>query len=408
MESFGERSGAVNLLLLNWNNRMKICYIDAFSGLAGDMLAGALADASGDRETISRALEAFLESSAIGATIQWDRVQRRGISALKFRVGVTEQPKHRHLSGILKMIHAAELPESVKAKSERVFRVLGEAEAAVHGVDIEKVHFHEVGAVDSICDIVGICLALDLPGVEAIYCSPINTGSGTVNTEHGVLPVPAPATATLLQNKPIYARGPAVELTTPTGAAVVAALAEDFGAMPPMRVSAIGYGAGDKDFKEHANVVRVMVGEASGAAEATTVTVIEANLDDASPQLIGYAVERMLEAGALDTLVIPAQMKKGRPGVVIQVIADHQKREELIAILLRETTTLGVRFHSAERRVESRRWVEVSTSHGIVRVKESDHGFAPEYEDARKIAYASGVPLKQVLAEAAHAYLKQK
>jgi pyridinium-3,5-bisthiocarboxylic acid mononucleotide nickel chelatase len=395
-------------LLLNWNNRMKICYIDAFSGLAGDMLVAALADAGADRETISRALESF----AIGATIQWDRVQRRGISALKFRVGVTEPPKHRHLSGILKMIHAADLPASAKSKSERVFRVLGEAEAGVHGVDIEKVHFHEVGAVDSICDIVGICLALDLLGVETIYCSPINTGSGTVNTEHGVLPVPAPATATLLQNKPIYARGPAIELTTPTGAAVVAALANDFGAMPPMRVHTIGYGAGDKDFKEHANVVRVMIGEASGTISgempATTVTVIEANIDDASPQLIGYAVERMLEAGALDTLVIPAQMKKGRPGVVIQVITEHEKREELIAILLRETTTLGVRFHSAERRVDSRRLVEVSTSHGIVRIKESDHGFAPEYEDARKIAYASGVPLKQVLAEAAHAYLKQK
>ena len=387
---------------------MKICYIDAFSGLAGDMLVAALADAGADRDTISRALEAFLKLSAIGASIQWDHVQRRGIGALKFRVGVTESPKHRHLSGILKMIHAADLSESVKAKSERVFRVLGEAEAAVHGVDIERVHFHEVGAVDSICDIVGICLALDLLGVEAIHCSPINTGSGTVNTEHGVLPVPAPATATLLQNKPIYARGPAMELTTPTGAAVVAALATGFGAMPPMRVHAVGYGAGDKDFKEHANVVRVMIGEASGAVEATTVTVIEANIDDASPQLIGYAVERMLEAGALDTLVIPAQMKKGRPGVVLQVITEPEKREELIAILLRETTTLGVRFHSAERRVESRRLVEVSTPHGSVRIKETDHGFAPEYEDARKIAYASGVPLKKVLAEAAHAYLKQK
>jgi hypothetical protein len=387
---------------------MKICYIDAFSGLAGDMLVAALADAGAGRDTITRALESF----AIGAAIQWDRVQRRGISALKFRVNVTEPPKHRHLSGILKMIHAADLPESAKSKSERVFRVLGEAESAVHGVDIEKVHFHEVGAVDSICDIVGISLALDLLGIEAIHCSPINTGSGTVNTEHGELPVPAPATATLLRNKPIYARGPAIELTTPTGAAAVAALAIDFGALPPMSVHAIGYGAGDKDFKEHANVVRVLIGETSGAESgempATTVTVIEANIDDASPQLIGYAVERMLEAGALDTLVIPAQMKKGRPGVILQIITEPERREELIAILLRETTTLGVRFHNAERRVQARKWVEVSTAHGIVRIKESDHGFAPEYEDARKIAYASGIPLKQVLAEAAHAYLKQK
>jgi uncharacterized protein (TIGR00299 family) protein len=383
---------------------VKICYIDAFSGLAGDMLVGALADAGADRAAISQALNSF----AIGASIEWDRVQRRGVSATKFRVGVSEPPKHRHLSGILKMIHASELPASTKLKAEQVFRVLGQAEATVHGVDIEKVHFHEVGAVDSICDIVGICLALDMLEIERIYCAPINVGSGTVNTEHGILPVPAPATAKLLEGKPIYSRGPALELTTPTGAAVVAALATDFGAMPPMRISSIGYGAGDRDFTEHANVVRVMIGEASGAVEATTVTVIEANIDDASPQLIAYAMERMLEAGALDALIIPVQMKKGRPGVLIQVIADHGKREELVAILFRETTTLGIRFYTAERRVQPREWMEVDTPHGVVRVKTGDDGFAPEYEDARKIASVSGVPLKQVLAEAAYSYLKQK
>ncbi|MGA2715038.1 MAG: nickel pincer cofactor biosynthesis protein LarC [Bryobacteraceae bacterium] len=383
---------------------MKICYIDAFSGLAGDMLVAAFADAGADRDAISRALESF----AIGAVTEWDRVQRRGVSALKFRVGVNGPPKHRHLSGILKLIHTADLSETVKSKAERVFRVLAEAESAIHGVDIEKVHFHEVGAVDSICDIVGICLALDLLAVDGIYCSPINVGSGTVNTEHGVLPVPSPATATLLKNKPIYARGPALELTTPTGAAVVAALATDFGPMPPMRVGSIGYGAGDRDFKEHANVVRVMIGEPSGASESTTVSIIEANIDDSNPQLIGYAMERMFDAGALDALVIPAQMKKGRPGFLIQVIAEHEKREELAAILFRETTTLGVRFYNAERRVQAREWVEVDTPHGMVRVKAGDHGFAPEYEDARKIAFVSGVPLKQILSDAAYAYLKQK
>jgi pyridinium-3,5-bisthiocarboxylic acid mononucleotide nickel chelatase len=381
-----------------------ICYIDAFSGLAGDMLLGALVDAGADSAAISGALDSF----AIGAAISWDRVQRRGVSAAKFRVSVNEPAKHRHLSGILKLIHAAQLPESVKVKAEKVFRVLGQAEAAVHGVDIEKVHFHEVGAVDSICDIVGICLALDLLGIERIYCSPINVGGGTVNTEHGVLPVPAPATAKLLEGKPIYSRGPAVELTTPTGAAVVAALAADFGVMPPMRIQAIGYGAGDRDFTEHANVVRVMVGKTSDAVEATTVTVIEANIDDASPQLIGYAMERMLEAGALDALIVPVQMKKGRPGVLIQVIAENENREELAAILFRETTTLGLRFYSAERRVQVREWLDVQTPHGIVRVKAGDHGFAPEYEDARKIASVTGIPLKQILAEAAYAYLKQQ
>jgi len=368
------------------------------------MLVGALADAGADRETLSRALESF----AIGATIGWDRVLRGGVSAVKFRVGVNEPPKHRHLGGIVKLIRTADLPDNVKTKAEHVFRVLGEAESAVHGVDIEKVHFHEVGAVDSICDIVGVCLALELLGVEQIYCSPINVGSGTVNTEHGILPVPAPATASLLKNKPIYARGPALELTTPTGAAVVAALATDFGAMPAMRVRSIGYGAGDRDFREHANVVRVMIGETSGAAEATTVTVIEANIDDASPQVIGYAMERVLEAGALDALILPAQMKKGRPGVLLQIIAGHEKREEIVAVLFRETTTLGVRFHNAERRVQPREWVEVTTPHGVVRMKAGGEGFAPEYEDARKIASESGIPLKQILAEASYEYLKKR
>ena len=368
------------------------------------MLTGALADAGADRDAISRALDSF----AIGASIEWNRVQRRGVSATKFRVGVTESGKHRHLSGILKMIQAAGIPAEAKAKAERIFRCLGEAEATVHGVDIEKVHFHEVGAVDSICDIVGISVALDLLGIDRLHCSPINVGSGTVKTEHGILPVPAPATAKLLEGKPIYARGPALELTTPTGAAVVAALATGFGAMPAMRVKAIGYGAGDHDFSDHANVVRVMIGDSSGASEATTVSVIEANIDDASPQLIGYAMELMLAAGALDAIVIPVQMKKGRPGVMVQVIAEPEKREELAAILFRETTTLGMRFYEAERRVQAREWLNVLTPYGVVRVKAGTEGFAPEYEDARQIAAVTGIPLKQILAEAAHAYLVQK
>ncbi len=382
---------------------MNICYIDAFSGLAGDMLVGALADAGADSTVITHALEGL----ATGAKIDFSRVHRRGVSATKFRVTAGEPAKHRHLSGILQLIHASAIPPGAKAKAEQIFRRLGEAEASVHGVDIEKVHFHEVGAVDSICDIVGVSLALDLLGVAEMHCSPVNVGSGTVKTEHGVLPVPAPATAKLLQDKPIYSRGPALELTTPTGAAVVSALAANFGAMPAMRVQSIGYGAGDHDFSEHANVVRVMIGQASGASEATTVTIIEANIDDASPQLIAYAMELMLDAGALDAIVIPVQMKKGRPGVLVQVIADTDKREELAAILFRETTTLGIRFYAAERRVQPREWLDVHTPHGIVRVKAGTHGFAPEYEDARKIAEMSGIPLKQILAEAAYSYLKQ-
>ena len=300
------------------------------------------------------------------------------------------------------------LPETARIRATRVFEVLGEAEAAVYGVPLEKVHFHEVGAVDSIADIVGVAVGLDALGIDQIYCSPINVGSGTVNTEHGVLPVPAPATALLLRGKPVYSRGPALELTTPTGAAVMAALATEFGAMPPLRIQAIGYGAGDNDFKEHANVLRVIVGTPSGAIETTTVSVIEANIDDASPQLIGYTMDLLLDAGALDVVIIPAQMKKNRPGIVLQAIVEPEKREEMAAILFRETTTLGIRFHSAERRVQNREWIPVNTPWGVVRIKAGAHGFAPEYEDARRIAEVSGMPLKSVLAEAAHAYLKNK
>jgi uncharacterized protein (TIGR00299 family) protein len=335
-------------------------------------------------------------------------VQRRGISASKFRVSIESAQKHRHLSGILKMINAAELPDGVKASSEKVFRTLGEAEATVHGVGIEKVHFHEIGAVDSICDIVGACLAIHLLKIDRLCCSAVNVGSGTVNTEHGVLPVPAPATALLLKDKPVYARGPATELATPTGAAFVTALATDFGPMPAMRIRSIGYGAGDKDFPEQANVLRAIVGETSGATETTTVAVIEANIDDASPQVIAYAVERVMEAGALDAIVVPAQMKKGRPGVLVQVIAQPDKMEELSALLLRETTSLGVRFHMAERRVQPRESVEVHTGYGMVRIKRSPDGFAPEYEDARRLARETGVPLKQILAEAAQEYLRTR
>jgi uncharacterized protein (TIGR00299 family) protein len=379
-----------------------ICYIDAFSGLAGDMLVGALADAGAGRDAITYALRGL----ATEGEFVWENVRRRGMAAAKFRVTVAESPKHRHLSGILKLIAEADLPEAVQSAASRVFQILGEAEAHAHGIGIDKIHFHEVGAVDSICDIVGICMGLHLLHIEKLYCSPINVGSGTVNTEHGVLPVPAPATARLLEGKPIYARGPAIELTTPTGAAIVAALAESVGAMPPMKIHSIGYGAGDHDFKEHANIVRVIVGEPTQAPEHTTVSVIEANIDDASPQIIAWATEKLLEAGALDALVLSAQMKKNRPGIILQVIAPPEKREELIALIFRETTTLGVRFFSAERRVQTRDWLEVTTAHGVIRIKTAPDGFAPEYEDARRLAVETGVPLKEILAAAAHEYLK--
>ncbi|HTR37376.1 MAG TPA: nickel pincer cofactor biosynthesis protein LarC [Bryobacteraceae bacterium] len=382
---------------------MKICYLDAFSGISGDMTVGALIDAGAGRE----ALLSALDSLATGAKFEVERTKRRGIAASKFHVRAGEAKNHRHLHHILDMIATSAIAERAKQNASAVFQRLGEAEAKVHDIPLEKVHFHEVGAVDSICDIVGACVGFDLLDVGAIYCSPLNVGSGTVKTEHGVLPVPAPATAELLTGKPVYARGPAMELTTPTGAAIVTTLAVEFGAMPPLCVTSTGYGAGDKDFPEHANVLRVIVGETSGAEESTTVSILEANIDDSSPQVLGYAMERMLEAGALDVTLESVLMKKNRPGTLVRVIARPEDREALAQLLFAETTTLGLRTYSAERRVKARHLVEVETPHGKVRMKIAEDGsFAPEYEDCRKLALASGVPLKQILAQANLAYLK--
>jgi uncharacterized protein (TIGR00299 family) protein len=377
---------------------MKICYLDAFSGISGDMTVGALIDAGAD----SAALFHVLESLETGAKFQVDKVTRRGVAASKFHVIAGEAKGHRHLKDILELIAKSAAAEPVKQNAAAVFQRLGEAEAKVHGIPLAKVHFHEVGAVDSICDIVGACAGFHLLGVDAVYSSSL-----TVNTEHGVLPGPAPATAELLTGKPIYARGPALELTTPTGAAIAATLSKDFGALPPMRISSTGYGAGDKDFPEHANVLRVLIGESSDARESTTVSVLEANIDDSSPQVLGYAMERLLEAGALDVTLEYALMKKNRPGTLVRVIAKPEDRETLAQMMFAETSTLGLRIYSAERRVQARRMLEVETPHGKVHIKISaDGSFAPEYDDCRALALASGIPLKQILADANLAYLK--
>ena len=382
---------------------MKICYLDAFSGISGDMTVGALLDAGADGNSLLQALE----SLGTGAKFKVEKVHRGGIAASKFHVLSGEPSGHRHLSDILDMIGKSALGERVKQNAAAVFQRLGEAEAKVHNIALHKVHFHEVGAVDSICDIVGACAGFDLLGVSAIYSSPLNVGSGSVKTEHGILPVPAPATAELLAGKPVYARGPSLELTTPTGAAIAATLAAEFGPLPAMRITATGYGAGDKDFPEHANVLRVLVGEPSAAEEALSVAVLEANIDDSTPQVLGYAMERLLDAGALDVTLENVMMKKNRPGTLVRVIARPEDREKLTQVMFAETSTLGLRIYSAERRVKARHSVEVETPHGTVRIKIADDGsFSPEYEDCRRLAHESGVPLKQILAEANLAYQK--
>jgi hypothetical protein len=370
------------------------------------MTVGALIDAGAPAEAVLDAL-CSLET---GAKFSAGKTVRGGIASTKFVVDTTDSPsKHRHLSHIVDLIERSSISPRAKQNACAVFRRLGEAEAQVHGMPIEKVHFHEVGAADSIADIAGACIALDLLSIDELHVSPINTGSGTVKTEHGMLPVPAPATAALLQGKPIYARGPEVELTTPTGAALAVTLASRFGSLPAMCISSIGYGAGDRDFKEHPNVLRAMVGESTHAPEATLVSVLEANIDDSSPQVLGYAMERLMDAGALDATLSALQMKKNRPGSLLRVIARPEDQERLAQIVFAETSTLGLRIHSAERRVEARHIVEVETQFGTIRMKvAAGGGFAPEYEDCRAIAARTGTPLPQVLAAATQAYLKKK
>jgi hypothetical protein len=353
-------------------------------------------------------LFAGLDSLGTQARFSAEKVKRKGIAATKFDVAYEDPKKHRHLPHIVKMIEAAALPDTVKRNAIRIFEALGAAEAASHGVPIEKVHFHEVGAVDSICDIAGACLALHLVGAEAVYCSAINTGSGTVDTSHGVMPVPAPATARLLEGKPVYARGPAVELTTPTGAAILSTLAAGFGALPPVTLERSGYGAGGKEFSEHANVLRVLLGSTSGAPEAATVIVIEANIDDSTPEVLGYAMDRLLQEGALDVTLQPLIMKKQRPGVLLRILARPEDRDKLSASLFRQTSTFGLRYFAAERTVETRRHVTVQTDLGPVRIKIAGSGaWAPEYDDCRALADQHGVPLKDVLARAGQAYWKE-
>ena len=381
---------------------MKLCYLDAFSGISGDMTVGALLDAGAPADALLDALR----SLDTGARFEVEKTARGGVAASKFRVHVEAAPaKHRHLSHILKMIENAPLAPRAQAAASAVFLRLGEAEAGVHGVPIEKVHFHEVGAVDSIADIVGACVALDLLDVAEVHASAINVGGGSVQTEHGLLPVPAPATAALLKGKPIFSSGPEVELTTPTGAALAVTLASSFGPLPSMRIASIGHGAGDRDFKQHANVLRVLIGEQTSAPEATLVSVIEANIDDSSPQVLGYVLEKLMDAGALDASLSPLQMKKNRPGSLLRVISKPEYQERLAQIVLAETSTLGLRIHSAERRVEPRSVVEVETPYGRVRGKLSGQGvFAPEFDDCKTIAERTGTPLQRVMAAAREAY----
>jgi uncharacterized protein (TIGR00299 family) protein len=384
---------------------MKYAYFDCFSGISGDMTLGALLDAGVSVERLRAELQGL---NVPGWELSTEKVWKNGMAATYANVRTQDTQTHRSLSTILGIIEKSTLAPSVKERAAAIFTKLGEAEAAVHDVPLEKIHFHEVGAVDAIVDIVGACIGFAALGIESFACSALNVGGGTAKMAHGVLPVPAPATARLLLGKPTYSNGVQKELVTPTGAAIVATLCSSFGPQPPMSVTSIGYGAGTTDLEGQPNVLRLMVGESAEkrvAAESETIRVLEANLDDMNPQIYGYFLEKALAAGALDVFATPVQMKKNRPGTLVTVLCKPEDEAMFHEMLFAETTTLGVRGHTAERRVLARQWETVHTAFGEVRIKVARlnghiRQASPEFEDCRKLAEAKSVPLQRVMDEA--------
>ncbi len=430
---------------------MRIAYLDCFSGISGDMFLGALVDAG----VPFGLFEKTVAELNVGATLQRSQVDRAGLSATKLDVivggkkdmpreefwkseardqgsgakgQIVEQPldhehkKHAHgraLSEILKIIAAANISERAQQLANEMFLALATAEAKIHNTGLEEIRFHEVGAADAIVDIVCAAVGAEALAVDEFVCSPLNVGGGTVTCAHGTLPIPAPATLELLKGAPIYSGEIQKELVTPTGAAIVKVLASRFGSRPSMATETIGYGAGARDFSGHPNVLRISIGElaateiaAGSLASEETIAILEANLDDLSPQLIGYIVDQALVEGALDVFTTPVQMKKNRPGTVLTILAPLNKEDFLRALLFRESSTLGVRVRHESRYVLPRHHESVSTPWGEVRMKVagvngSASQFAPEYEDCRLIAIEHHVPLKHVMQEALRLYMEK-
>ncbi len=380
----------------------KILYLEPVGGIAGDMFLAAGIDLGVAPEAIAQALRGL---QVPGWRLAVSRAVRHAISGTHLDVVLDEREAHPHraYSDIQRLIEAAPtLPPRAKERALAVFRAIGEAEAKVHGVSIEAIHFHEVGAVDSIVDICGAAVVLDLLGDPEVYSAPPPLGSGTIRVAHGNMPIPVPATLELLRDVPVRFEGVG-ELTTPTGAALLKVLARIGQPPPDFIVERIGYGVGTKDFRDRPNVLRAAMGRAEARAEG--LWVVEANLDDSTPQLLGYLLEHLLGKGALDAWVVPATMKKARPGHVLSVLVEGGKKETVVDTLMRESTTLGVRSYAVERTALERDWVEVETPWGRVRVKRGlRNGVVlnahPEFEDCRKVAEAANVPLKQVMAAA--------
>jgi hypothetical protein len=390
---------------------MKTLYFDCFAGASGDMTLGALVSAGADERALVEQL-ALLDVD--GYEVSFERVERSGISATRALVEAPAGEQHRHLSDIHAIIFRSRLAERVKERATQIFRRLAEAEARVHGVDVERVHFHEVGALDAIIDVVGACIGFELLGVERFVSSPLHVGSGMVEMAHGRFPVPPPAVAELLRGAPVYASDIAGELVTPTGAAIISTVCTEYGALPLMRAESTGYGAGGRVYERFPNVLRIFVGETEDErARHERLVMIETNIDDASPQLVGHVMELALSRGALDCFLTPVQMKKNRPGVLVSILCRPAAREAMSELLFNETTTIGVRSYEVERRALAREVVRVETEYGAIDVKVAGTGgretnAAPEYEQCRAAAERAGVALRVVEAAARAAYERRR
>jgi uncharacterized protein (TIGR00299 family) protein len=392
-----------------WGARqeMKTLYLDAFAGISGDMMLGALVDLGVPLE-VYRSVASKLGLSEV--EISADRTERKSIGAVKINVRTQERGVVRTYAHIKSLIEKSDLAKGVKEKSQRIFALLAEAESRIHSRSIDQVHFHELGSADTLVDVAGTAAGLEHLGVEELLCSPLPMGTGMVKTHHGILPIPAPAVVEILKDVPVYSSGIPSEIVTPTGAAIAAALAEDFCLLPPMRIQVVGYGAGDREL-EIPNLLRAFLGEREGAVRGHTRErrlVFSTNIDDMNPELYPYVVEKLFEAGAEDVWLYPIQMKKARPAVTLSVLVPPSREEDIKDVMFAETKTLGMRISEVDKEYLDREIIQVDTPFGLLRVKLARQegrpvNIAPEYEDCRKAAVTSGVPLKDVYAAAEEA-----
>lgn len=391
---------------------MKIAYFDCFAGISGDMCLGALVDAGVDIKSIGQELKKI---PLKGYRLTSKKVLRCGISATKVDVLIQDnkgqKSANRKWKDIEKIIETSSLSEDIKQKGLHLFKKLFEAEAKVHGESFDSVHLHELGAVDCMVDIFGTLIGLNILGIDKIYTSAINLGSGTVKTTHGMLPVPAPATIELLKNYPVYASDIPFEMTTPTGALIIAGFKAGL-SFPKMQIEKIGYGAGNKDVANMPNAVRVLIGQESDISESQDiVTIIEVNIDDMNPQIYEHVIEKLFKAGALDVFLENIMMKKGRPAVKLSAMAHERDANDLINIIFEETTTIGLRFYNAQRKTLEREIKKIKTKFGDVRIKiavlnGNIVNISPEYDDIKILSKKTGLPIKKIAAEVLKVYEK--